>query len=155
MEKRAKVSRKVPLKTKLFMMKKVMKIRDDIKKGRFENVGLGKKARILPAPLEDGYLPKNINIMGRMTSRSADPSKQINGVTEQPQWRRISIAVDSGACDNVIDPSEVPDVLLVPTVDSLAGNDFTSATGSPIRNLGELQVPMLTRAHTLRGMVFQ
>ena len=58
------------------------------------------------------------------------------------------MAVDRGACDNVIDPSEVPDVLLVPTVDSLAGNDFASATGSPINNLGKLQVPMLTREQT-------
>ena len=49
----------------------------------------------------------------------------------------------------------MPDVLLKDTVDSLAGKDFCSATGDPISNLGELQVPLITREKTLRGMVFQ
>ena len=99
-------------------------------------------------------MPKSINVIGRMPKISTS-EKQINGVTESPQWRRLSIAIDSGACDNVIDPKDIPDVSLQDTVDSLAGNDFCSATGDPISNLGELQVPMVTREKTLRGMVFQ
>jgi hypothetical protein len=46
-------------------------------------------------------------------------------------------------------------VKLVQTKASLSGNDdFQSATGEPIPNLGELKVPMLTREHTSRGMLF-
>ena len=70
------------------------------------------------------------------------------------KWTRLSIAVDSGACESVINPEEVPSVDLRETDDSRAEEEFQSATGEPIPNLGSLQIPMLTREHTLRGMNF-
>ena len=44
---------------------------------------------------------------------------------------------------------------LVQTKESLSEeDDFQSATGEPIPNLGELRIPMITREYTTRGMVF-
>ena len=68
----------------------------------------------------------------------------------------LVIAVDSGACDNVMDPEKVPTVQLIQTQGSLTGeDDFQSATGEPIPNLGELRVPLITREGTSRGMLFK
>ena len=71
------------------------------------------------------------------------------------KWTRLAITIDSGACDNVADPEQLPTVGLVQTKESLSGEgDFQSATGEPIANLGEMKVPMITRENTLRGMKF-
>ena len=69
----------------------------------------------------------------------------------------ISIAVDSGACDNVIGPEELPAYTdtITETRASKNGDDFVSASGDVIPNYGELKVPMITRENTFRGMVFQ
>ena len=70
-------------------------------------------------------------------------------------WRRVSIAVDSGACDNVISPEDVPDQKVVETMESKKGDNFYSATGEPIPNLGDISLPMLTRDGTARGMMMR
>ena len=69
-------------------------------------------------------------------------------------WKQISIAVDSGACESVIDPSDVPSISLRETKGSKSGEDFQSATGEPIANLGELKIGLITRESTIRGMTF-
>ena len=44
--------------------------------------------------------------------------------------RRISIAVDSGACDNVISPDDVPELTVFESVGSNKGEIFFAATSS-------------------------
>ena len=72
----------------------------------------------------------------------------------EKKWVKLSIAIDSGACDSVIDPRHVPYNDLIPTTGSANGEDFQSATGEPIENLGELRLGFLTREQSLRGMTF-
>ena len=83
----------------------------------------------------------------------------IDACTEENKgkWKCISIAVDSGACDNVIPPQELPgyESRIEETRASKNGEDFVSASGDVIPNYGELKVPVVTREMTTRGMVFQ
>ena len=67
----------------------------------------------------------------------------------------MSIAIDSGACDSVISPEHVPDHEVHESVESRRGEDFQSATGEPIPNLGDLQLPLYMRDGTVRGMVIK
>ena len=84
-------------------------------------------------------------------------SKGALGACERSGWKMISIAVDSGACDNVIGPNELPEYeeMIKETVASRGGDDFVSASGDVIPNYGELKVMMVTREQTTRGMTFQ
>ena len=84
-------------------------------------------------------------------------SKSALGACEKSGWKMISIAVDSGACDNVIGPNELPEYedMIRETPASKAGDDFVSASGDVIPNYGELKVMMVTREQTTRGMTFQ
>ena len=70
-------------------------------------------------------------------------------------WRRISIAVDSGACDNVISPDDVPEQTVLQSVGSKKGENFFSATGEPIPNLRDIKMPMVMREGTTRGMLMR
>ena len=72
-----------------------------------------------------------------------------------PTWRRVSIAIDSGACDSVISPEDVPDHKVHESAQSRRGENFQSATGEPIPNLGDLKLPMHMREGTVRGMVMR
>ena len=76
---------------------------------------------------------------------------------ESKKWKRISIAVDSGACDSVIGPEDLPaySSFIKETKDSKNGHDFISASGDTIPNHGELSIPMFTRESTTRTMTFQ
>ena len=69
-------------------------------------------------------------------------------------WRRLEVAIDSGACDNVIDPDELPEHEVRETRASKDGDEFSSATGEPIPNLGEMSIMMVTRERTTRAMTF-
>ena len=51
------------------------------------------------------------------------------------QWKKIAIAIDSGACDNVINPDDAG-YEMMPTAASEAGENFASATGEEIPNMG-------------------
>ena len=77
------------------------------------------------------------------------------GEKGKSQWRRLSVAIDSGACDNVANPEDLPNHTVRETKASQEGHDFVSATGETIPNLGEMQVPAWTREQTLRAMTFQ
>ena len=75
--------------------------------------------------------------------------------TDASTWRRISIAVDSGACDNVISPDDVPEQQVMESSGSKKGENFYSATGEPIPNLGDIKLPMIMREGTARGMLMR
>ena len=66
-----------------------------------------------------------------------------------------SIAVDSGACDNVISPDDVPEQKVMESSGSKKGENFYSATGEPIPNLGDIKLPMIMREGTSRGMLMK
>ena len=71
------------------------------------------------------------------------------------KWTKLSIAMDSGASDSVINPKDIPGIELMETEASRAGEEFSSATDEPIPNLGEVRFPMYTREGTLKGMTMQ
>ena len=55
----------------------------------------------------------------------------------KPDWKRVSMAVDSGACENVIDAEEmVPGFEIKQTKAIMIGIKYASATGEEILNLG-------------------
>ena len=72
-------------------------------------------------------------------------------------WRCLSIAVDSGACDNVIGPDDIPDYRddIKETAESLRGDCFISASGEDIPNYGEVNVPLITRELGIKAVKFQ
>lgn len=70
---------------------------------------------------------------------------------EAKKWTRVSMAVDSGACDSVADPDQIP-CQVDDTQASRSGANFASATGEPILNMGEMKVPLMTREGTFRSM---
>ena len=63
----------------------------------------------------------------------------------------MSIAIDSGACDS----EHVPDHEVHESVESRRGENFQSATGEPMPNLGDLRLPLYMREGTVRGMVMK
>ena len=69
----------------------------------------------------------------------------------------MSIAVDSGACDNVIGPDDIPEYreCIKETPDSLRGGCFVSASGEEIPNFGEVTLPLVTREHGIKAVKFQ
>ena len=92
----------------------------------------------------------NVNLLTRI------PEASIRNCTgsKKTGWRRMSMAVDSGACDNVADPDQVP-CRVLETEASRSGANFASASGEPIPNMGEMVVPMLTREGSMRSMRIQ
>ena len=74
---------------------------------------------------------------------------------DQHGWQLMSMAVDSGAAETVIPHRLVAQHPIQDTESSRAGLCYSSATGQPIPNLGQQQLPLLTMEGTLRGMTFQ
>ncbi len=70
----------------------------------------------------------------------------MNPCTQPDQeWKKLSIAVDSGACENVIDAAEeVPGYPVEESRASRAGVTYATAAGEEIPNLGEVMLPMVT-----------
>ena len=92
--------------------------------------------------------------LGLLESQS---EKTIGAVSEKGDpnnngWRRMSFAVDSGACATVADPSELLNYEVKETTASKAGECFTAASGDPIPNLGGMRAPIVTRESTNRLM---
>ena len=65
------------------------------------------------------------------------------------------MAVDSGACDNVIKSADVPGHEVTETTASINGVSIVSATGAPIPNEGQIELPMVTREGSMRRMTMQ
>ena len=70
-------------------------------------------------------------------------------------WRKISMAIDSGAAETVIPHTLVTEYPIVETERSRSGACYASATGEPIPNLGEQKLPMATEEGSMRAMTFQ
>ena len=70
-------------------------------------------------------------------------------------WKQISVAIDSGAAETVIPHTLVPEHEIMEIEKSKAGLCYASATGEPIPNMGEQQLPMVTCEGSLRKMTFQ
>ena len=98
---------------------------------------------------------KKLHVLQKMKKEAGS----LDECTEEGKgkWKCISIAVDSGACDNVIPPQELPgyEDRIEETKASKNGEDFVSASGDVIPNYGEVKVPVVTREMTMRGMLFQ
>ena len=84
---------------------------------------------------------------------TANPHVCISAITES-KWRRIEVAIDSGPCENVLNPDDLPDHVVRETAASASGEQFASATGDPIPNLGEMGVMLVTREQTMRPTAF-
>ena len=103
----------------------------------------------------DKVLRKKIQFFRRSqqsrTLAPVGPSGKVDG------WKCLSIAVDSGACDNVIGPDDIPDYRdgIKETAESLRGDCFVSPSGEDIPNFGEVSIPLVTREHSLKAVKFQ
>ena len=76
----------------------------------------------------------------------------ISGRKGGSDWKRLSLAVDSGAFATVASPEDLPDYDIEETDASKAGETFVSASGDAIPNLGDMKVPLITREKTKRLM---
>ena len=70
------------------------------------------------------------------------------------EWKCISIVVDSGACENVINPETAPGYAIRETPASKAGHAFTAANGDPIPNLGSIKLPIITTEGSSKHLNF-
>ena len=135
---------------------------EDARDGRVRGDGSGdlarpiaRKAGDLLDALKGALKHAEMKTISMLRKRNQEVgSKTIGSVDPAKRWSRLSIAVDSGACESVVDPEQVPGLKLIDTSESLASEEFQSATGEPIPNLGSIQVPMYTRESTIRGMLF-
>ena len=92
--------------------------------------------------------------------RKHSPPKTIAPVEQKGKadgWTCLSMAVDSGACDNVVSPKDLPNYQnhIRETAESLKGEGFVSATGEDIPNFGEIILPVITRERQLKSITFQ
>jgi hypothetical protein len=79
------------------------------------------------------------------------------GAVEQrhiPQgWRKVKVAMDSGAAESVIPVGEVPEYPPTPLKEMVY---YQTASGETIANEGEQVLPVLTEnGHELKAMTFQ
>ena len=70
-------------------------------------------------------------------------------------WQYLALTVDTGAAETVIPHTLVQDHAIQETDASSNGLNYESATGDPIPNLGEQELPLLTQEGSLRAMTFQ
>ena len=72
-------------------------------------------------------------------------SDSIARCTNKVGWKKVSMAIDSGTCDNVIDAEELLlDYKVYQTKASTSGTMYATATGKEIPNLGDVMLPMIT-----------
>eukprot|EP00973_Karenia_brevis_P050747 7049421-Karenia_brevis.AAC.1 len=79
----------------------------------------------------------------------------LNVPIANPKWEILSVTVDSGAADSVIPEEKCSQYEAVDTAKSLAGAGYTGADGSPIPNLGERTIDVVTEAGNNTKMRFQ
>ena len=98
----------------------------------------------------EGIPATSIKLLSRI------PNATIGSCSEGPQkqWRLVSMAVDSGACETVADPGQIP-CEVKETDASRRGACFASATGEAIPNMGEMTMPVMTREGSFRRMRVQ
>jgi len=95
--------------------------------------------------------------LGRMIAGLSIKKESLSPCTKkETEWTKLSLVVDSGACESVIDAAEqLPGYPIMETKASRSGLTYASATGEDILNLGEVRVPMMTRESTKRSMKLQ
>ena len=105
--------------------------------------------------------------LANMVRRNSEVVKLIAGLTVKQdalapraekisEWTKLSLAVDSEACESVIHAAEqVPGYEVQETRASKSGLVCASATGEEIANLGEVFLPMMTKENTKRSMKMQ
>ena len=105
--------------------------------------------------------------LANMVRRNSETVMLIAGLTvkqdavapyaeKMSEWTKLSLAVDSGACESVIDAAEqVPGYEVQETRASKSGLVYASATGEEIANLGEVFLPMMAKENTKRSMKMQ
>ena len=94
---------------------------------------------------------KAVNTLTKCASCSLSPV----GREKSNEWQLLSVTVDSGACDSVIDPEDVPGYEVRETKASRSGEAFASATGETIPNLGEIELPFQTREQSWKNLTMQ
>lgn len=67
-------------------------------------------------------------------------------------WTKVSLIVDSGVCDIVVDPRALPGYPFNETAVSRAGDAFLIAAGDPIPQLGEKEVPICIESGDFRSI---
>ena len=121
----------------------VVEKKRNIKKNKVVHLvaGLSKKKNAIVVKDED-EVDHIINERWRiasltMASDSIAPCTKVD-------WKKVSLAIDSGACDNVIDAEELLlDHKVYQTKASTSGMKYASATGEEITHLGEAMLPMI------------
>ena len=117
------------------------KVKEDESKKKIDEM-IGKNVKMNETKVIAGLTMKNDTL--------AACAEKVN------EWTKISMAVDSGACESVIDAFEqVPGYEVRETKASKSGLVYASATGEEIPNLGEVMLPMLTKENTKRSMKMQ
>ena len=116
--------------------------------------GFSKKKNAIAVKDED-EVDHIINEHRRIASLTM-ASDSIAPCTNKVGWKKVSLAIDSGACDNVIDAEELLlDYKVHQTKASTSGMKYASATGEEIPNLGEVMLPMITCEGTKKKMRMQ
>lgn len=97
---------------------------------------------------------ENIKIIGDQIRETFNKVEKPRS-DDNSQLTKLSLTVDSGACDNVLDPRDLPGYSLNGTHESKQGNTFFTASGDPIPHLGEKKASVLTNGGALRTFTTQ
>ena len=118
------------------------------------NVAVGASGKIDDITLK----LENLKVIGDQIRDSLN-SVRPNNAEADGNWKRLSLTVDSGACDNVVDPRGMPGYTLKETKESRNGETFVTASGDLIPQLGEKEATIyidggaLTKLRTQRTIV--
>ena len=110
-----------------------------------------------PACIVDYKYEKTANDVGTITrSDNKDvENRDIDTICIIDGWRKLTLAVDSGAVDHVIKKDEVPFIPIVETEASKAGMCYTAANGSDIRNYGQKRMSGVNESWEPAGITAQ
>lgn len=78
---------------------------------------------------------ENLKILGDQIRDSLNKVNAKN-IENSKDWTRLSLTVDSGACENVVDPRDVLGYPLKETMESRNGETFVTASGDPHSTAG-------------------
>ena len=93
----------------------------------------------------------NLKMIGDQLRDSLNRVRPSN-IEANGDWKRLSLTDDSGACDNVVDPRDLPGYILKGTKESRNGETFVTASGNPIPQLGEMEATIYIDGGILRKL---